>query len=99
MKREYEEKKSILKIRMAGLEHELHLTTLQKQKHEKEKKTLSFRNDCFRCTIHQLSSEVEELKNALFSAKAERGDEVIIMDTIVHHDAEWMKIKFAYLTK
>ena len=88
MKREYEEKNSILKIRMAGLEHELHLTTLQKQKHEKEKKTLSFRNDRFRCTIHQLSLKVEKLKHALFAAKTKSGDEGIIMDTIVHHDVE-----------
>ena len=88
MKREYEEKNSILKIRMAGLKHELHLTTLQKQKHENEKKTLSLRNDRFRCNIHQLSTKIEELKNALFAAKTERGDEVIIMDTIVDHGAE-----------
>ena len=73
---------------MAGLEHELHLTTLQKQKHEEEEKTLSFRNDRFRCTIHQLSAKIEEMKNSLFAAKTERGDEVIIMDTVINHDAE-----------
>ena len=88
MKMEYEEENSILKIRVAGLKHELHATTLQKQKHENEKKTLSSRNDRFRCTIHQLTTKIEEMKNSLFAAKTERGDEVIIMDTVIHHDAE-----------
>ena len=88
MKMEYAEENSILKIRVAGLKHELHSTTLQKQKHENEKKTLASRNDRFRCTIHQLSAKIEEMKNSLFAAKTERGDEVIIMDTVINHDAE-----------
>ena len=88
MKMEYAEENSILKIRVAGLKHELHSTTLQKQKHENEKKTLTSRNDRFRCTIHQLSAKIVEMKNSLFAAKTERGDEVIIVDTVIHHDAE-----------
>ena len=83
---EYAEENSILKIRVAGLKHELHST--QKQKHENEKKTLASRNDRFRCTIHQLSAKIEEMKNSPFTAKTERGDQVIIMDTVIHHDAE-----------
>ena len=85
---EYAEENSISKIRVAGLKHELHSKTLQKQKHENEKKTLSLPNDRFRCNIHRLSTKIEDLKNALFAAKTERGDEVIIMDTIVDHGAE-----------
>ena len=85
---EYEEQNSILKIRLAGLKHELHSTTIQKQRDKNEKKTLTERHDRYRCTIRQLLAKVEELKNSLFAIKAERGDEVIIMETIIHHDAE-----------
>ena len=46
-----------------------------------------------------MEKQIEELKNELFSIKPERDDEVIIMDTVIHHDAEWMKIKFGYLTQ
>ena len=88
MKGEYEEQNSILNIRLAGLKHELDSTNLQKQKHENEKKALSSRNDRYRCTIYQLTTKIEELKNSLFAIKTERGDEVIIMDTVIHHDAK-----------
>ena len=88
MKKEYAEENSILKIRVAGLKHEIHSTTLQKQKHENEKKTLASRNDRFRCTIHQLSAKIDKMQKNLFAAKTERWDEVIIMDTVIHHDAE-----------
>ena len=88
MKMEYEEENSILKIRLAGLKHKLQSTFIQKQRHENEKKTLTERNDRFGCTIHQPKAKIEELKNNLFAVKTERGDELIIMDTVIHHDTE-----------
>ena len=88
MKMEYEEEHSILKTRFAALKHELQMTTMLKQRHENEKKTVTERNDRYRCTVHQMEIQIEELKNELFAIKTERGDEVIIMDTVIHHDAE-----------
>ena len=74
MKIEYEEENSFLKTRVAGLKHELHSTTLQKQKYENEKKTLSSQNKRFGYAIHQLTKKIEKMKNSLFAATAERGD-------------------------
>ena len=89
MKMEYEEENGILKTRYAALKHEMQMTTMLKQRHENEKKTMTERNDRYRCTIHQMEKQIEELKNELFTTKTERGDEVIIVDTVIHHDAKW----------
>ena len=85
---EYEEENGILETRYATLKHEMQMTTMLKQRHENEKKTVTERNDRYRCTVHQMEIQIEELKNELFAIKTERGDEVIIMDTVIHHDAE-----------
>ena len=85
---EYEEENGILETRYATLKHEMQMTTMLKQRHENEKKTVTERNDRYRCTVHQMEIQIEELKNELFAIKAERGDEVIIIDTVIHHDAE-----------
>ena len=37
-----------------------------------------------------METKIEELNNELFTIKTERGDDLIIMDTVIHRDTdEW----------
>ena len=68
----------------------MQMTTMLKQRHENEKKTMTERNDRYWCTIHLMKKEIEDLKNELFNLKSERSDDLIIVDTVIHPEMdEW----------